>query len=190
MKKSFFEKMGLVERVDGDCDSARNEAKAAMYAAQASEEEPEEEVQVNTDNVEAESMIGDAYYENNLEDISRSVYKVEEVLKTLPTTMPEDVSRQTVKGILASFGISVEDVDRDAKARAETIQAVRNKMCDKETDEIKRLEQEVEDLLKQAEEKKQEIQSHNLKLEAIVKTSKEELARIKKLWDFITEVQH
>ena len=90
-KKSFLEKMGLVERVD-QADTSSHE----YYEGGVVVDFDESETEVNIAENVTENLIGDIYASNNLGDMSRSIFKVEEVSKSLPDTMPTDTKRMAV----------------------------------------------------------------------------------------------
>ena len=53
------------------------------------------------------NFINDVYNKAGLSDLSRSIFKVEEISATLPNTLPEDTLRQSIIGVLSSFNLSV-----------------------------------------------------------------------------------
>lgn len=179
-KKSFFEKMGLVEKVENDT----RKPYSPPVIEDDEEELPPPPVKVN--GIDIDHLVEDAYRENGMEDVSRSIYKVGEILKTLPKTIPVDTKRATVVAILSTFGLTVEDMSRDAESRLALIKQTCNQMCNTEADESKRLEHEIEELYKSAEIKKQQMQKHDEALQKITGTAQAELAGISDLLDFIT----
>lgn len=178
-RKGLFERMGLIERTE-----EVSEKPMPNYEEDAYENETEP-VEANVEGIGTEDIIGDAYRENGLSDMSKSIYKVGEIRKSLPKTMPSTAMRETVVGILATFGLTMDDVVDDATRRVQVVTDVCNQMCSAEANEIKQLEKEVEELYKEAEEKKNEIQQRNATLDKILSTCKDELSHIEEIRDFI-----
>ena len=96
----------------------------------------EYDVEVNTDNVTQENLIADIYSENNLSDLSKSIFKVEELINSLPKEMPDATKRATVLSILASFGLTVEEVLADAEIRSSVIQSALDSIIEENEDVI------------------------------------------------------
>jgi cell division protein FtsL len=179
-KKSFFEKMGLVERVDQpDQSSYDYEAVAADF------DEPE--ITVNAAEEVTQDLIGDIYASNYMSDMSRSVFKVEEVSKSLPDTMPKATKRTAVIGILASFNLTVVDIKADAAQRRNVIQQAATTMMHDHEDVVHNLEAKIEEMRKQIESFEAEIKDNQDKHAFIRQASEAELQRIDALVDFLSE---
>lgn len=80
-------------------------------------------IEVNTDNVTQDNLIGDIYASNELSNVSKSIFKVEELLNSLPKEMPNDTKKTTVLSILGSFGLTVDEVVTDGEGRRKVINA-------------------------------------------------------------------
>ena len=63
---------------------------------------------VNTDGVTQDGFVQDVYEKNELADLSRSIFKVEQVMNSLPKEMATAVKKSTVHTILTSFDLSVD----------------------------------------------------------------------------------
>lgn len=185
-KKPWYERMHIVERttVPDDQEEVSPEDYHEEY------EDYQDEITAEAEGVGVKTIVEDAYRKNGLDDLSKSIYKVGEISSNLPNTIPNSAKRDAVVGILASFGLTVRDMDEDAGYRYGILKSVCNQMCNSEADEVKRLEGEIEELYKLAEEKKQEVQNHNSRLDAIIKASQDELKKIKGLWDFVTDKEN
>lgn len=83
----------------------------------------EEVVTVNIDNVTHTDFIADVYDQNELSDQSKSIFKVEEIINTLPKEMPNDTKRIAVIGILTTFGLTLDQVIADGEHRKSIIMA-------------------------------------------------------------------
>lgn len=94
---------------------------APQEEIEVSDYEYEESIDVNTENVTQDNLIGDIYDANDLSDVSKSIFKVEELLNSLPKEMPNDTKKTTVLSILGSFGLTVDEVVADGEGRIEVI---------------------------------------------------------------------
>lgn len=85
--------------------------------------EEETVVEVNTDSVSQDNLVVDIYNQNNLSDLSKSIFKVEELINSLPKEMPSDTKKATVLSILGSFGLTVNEVVADGISRKDMLNA-------------------------------------------------------------------
>lgn len=177
-KKSLGERLGLFERVGAEPDY--EPAQDADY-----EEYAEPSVEVVTGIADAVDFIGETYHNNGIDDLSRSIFKVEETLNTLPNTLPTAVRRTTVIGILTSFGISIQEVLEDADKRSQILGEVCRQTADAEQEESDRLAQEIEELRNQITEKQKQVQDHQQRKQEVEDISSAELKRINDLVEFL-----
>ena len=154
------------------------------YSEMSYSEEPEE-VEANLDEVNVNTLIDDIYAQNDLTEMSESIFKVEEVINSLPKEMATDAKRQTVQSILSSFGLTVSEVVSDGEKRVEIVKAVKKTICEDG-------ESNVSDMEASIEQHKIEIAELQKKIAAVkeeVKTSSElidsEAERINGLIKFI-----
>ena len=120
----LLEKMGLVERIDEEpviCDED--------YMV-------EEYVDVNTENVTQNNLIADIYNQNELSDLSKSIFKIEELINSLPKEMPNETKRTTVLSMLSIFGLTVDEVVADGEDRNTLIKAALVSITDENNDVI------------------------------------------------------
>lgn len=179
MARGFLEKIGLVERVE-------TEPVGIVLDENYCPEEQTEEIEVETDNVSEDNFVADVYANNDLSDLSKSIFKVEEIKHNLPTTMPNDTMRASVIGILASFQLTSEDVKADAEKRKIILEAALKQITDENEALIAIKQQEIEEAKKLIEDYQKVIAG----CEQLVKTATDnvevELNRIQKLADFVT----
>ena len=149
---NFLERMGLVERTD------KKEAEVTFDE----DHSPEctEEIEVNTDNVSQESLVEDIYKFNDLIDTSKSIFKVEEIKASLPTTMTTEAMKTTVAGILSSFGLTVEELASDATQRITVLKTA----C---TNMVKDGETMITNAKVQIEDAKKLIETYEIEIEAL-----------------------
>lgn len=86
------------------------------------------EVEVETSEVTQDNLISDVYDANDLSDKTKSIFKVEEVLNSLPKEMPNETKKSTLLAILGSFGLTVEEVISDGESRISIINAALSKI--------------------------------------------------------------
>lgn len=145
----------------------------------------EDMVEVNTEEVSQDNLIGDIYSQNDLADISKSIFKVEEVINSLPKEMPNDTKKVTVLSILSSFGVTVEEVLADSENRAAILNsALKNIVANNENviaDHNANIEQKKKEI--------QELEKDNASRELIIKSTsdkiEDEMKRISELASFI-----
>ena len=178
MAKGFLERMGLVERVE---DEIEVKVDMAEYS-----EEPEEEIEVETDNVSEDNFVTDVYTSNGLSDLSKSIFKVEEISKNLPATMPTDTMKASVIGILASFQLTAEDVIADGQKRQEIINAALRKISEENEALISIKQAEIEEAKKLIEECEKTIAACKQLMKVTEDKVEAESIRIQRLVDFVT----
>lgn len=116
-------------------------------------------VPVELDEVHTDTLIDDIYAQNELSDRSKSIFKIEELINSLPKEMVTETKRGSVLATLGVFGLTVTDVTLDGEQRVDVLNSVLAKIlddgnanvADKETEienhkkEIARLEKEISD---------------------------------------------
>ena len=140
---------------------------------------------VNTDGVTQDGFVQDVYDKNELSDFSRSIFKVEEVMNSLPKEMATAVKKTTVHTILTSFGITVDEVLEDANRRKDVITAAVYTVTNENNNAIHQNETEIE----QKKIEIGELEKDNAEKEEFVKdvagNTEKELDRIDALIEFI-----
>lgn len=133
-------------------------------------------------------FVGDVYASNNLNDFSRSIFKVEELSNTLPAEMPKDTKRTTVLSIMSTVGLDAESVINDGQMRIHAL----NDSCDSVLkslgEDIDAANAEIESLKIKIEELQKECSAKYAQISSIQSVTREEVSRIGKLVDFIMEV--
>ena len=134
------------------------------------------DVEVNTDNVTQENLITDIYSENDLSDLSKSIFKVEELINSLPKEMPDATKKATVLAILSSFGLTVDEVLADAvnrnvviKSAFTSIEHENNEVIDSNNVSIEQKKLEIQDLEKDNADRTVVIKNTEDKVEAEIK---------------------
>lgn len=117
------------------------------------------EVLAELDEVHTDTLIEDIYAQNELSDKSKSIFKIEELINSLPKEMVTETKRGSVLATLGVFGLTVTDVTLDGEQRVDVLNSVLSKILndgeniviDKQVEienhkkEIARLEKEIAD---------------------------------------------
>ena len=145
----------------------------------------EYDISVNTESVTQENLIGDIYDKNELSDISRSIFKVEELINSLPKEIPNETKKATVLTILSSFNLTADEVIKDGLDRSMIIKSALNSIVDENNEVIAANNESIE-------QKKLEIQNlekDNFDRQNVIKNTEDkiedELKRIEALIKFI-----
>lgn len=134
---------------------------------------------------EASVVIDDVYAQNGLEDRTQSIFKVEELINSLPKEMVTETKRNSVLSILSNFGLGADTVIQDGIRRTEVLEGVRNQMTDATNTLIEKNQGLIEGLKQQIAELETEI----VNAQGDMKNSNEsinlEVSRINLLINFI-----
>ncbi len=142
-------------------------------------------VEVNTDSVSQENLVSDIYTQNNLSDLSKSIFKVEELINSLPKEMPSDTKKATVLSILVSFGLTVDEVIADGISRKDMLNAALDEIITDNENVIAVNNTNIE--LKKQE--IQELEKDNANRESVIKNTEDKIAiETKRISDLIAFV--
>lgn len=86
------------------------------------------ETDVELEGVNTNTLINDVYTQNDLFDMSRSIFKVEELIASLPKEMATDTKRASVLAILGSFNLTATEVVEDGEKRVGVLKGVKDKI--------------------------------------------------------------
>lgn len=144
-----------------------------------------DEIDVNTENVSQENLAQDIYEKNGLADTSKSIFKIEELINSLPKEMPNETKKATVLQMLSIFGLTIDEVLFDGDTRYKVLNTALNVITSENNSVIDRNNASIE-------QKKLEIQSlekDNADRLALIKDTDDvietESNRIIKLIEFI-----
>lgn len=146
---NIFVKLGLVEEVESSSEILEQ----AMASV----------VEVNTitpvvanvpeDIKDEDTLVVDIFNMNELNDLSKSIYKVQDFLNTLPAEMPVEIKGKTVISILSASNISIVDVSDDAIKRLSVLESAKtdiketsDKKINEAGNQIKELTTKIEEL--------------------------------------------
>ena len=151
-KKSFFEKLGLVEGVaasEYEMPDTTNELRVCGGVGDhyINGDFPENEP-VQAEVPEGDTIDVQAVYEaNNMnpaDDIT--VYKIKDMLDSLPSEMSNKNKKATLKNLMNTLGYNVASIMGDAAARIDTLNAAANQKTTALNDEISENSHQIEEM--------------------------------------------
>lgn len=142
----------------------------------------EDYVDVNTENITQDNLIADIYTQNELSDLSKSIFKVEELINSLPKEMPNETKKITVLSILTSFGLTVDEVVDDGKKRSSLVKAALVEITDENNDVINNNNANIE----QKKLEIQDLEKDNVDRSVVIKNTEDKVeSEIKRIEDLI-----
>lgn len=145
----------------------------------------EENVEVELDSVNTDTLIDDIYTQNDLHDKSQSIFKVEELINSLPKEMVTETKRVSVLSILGSFGLTATEVTNDGEKRIEVLGGVKEKINIESSDSISEKEGKIEEFKKAIANLESEIASEQNEVKISNESISVEIGRIKELVKFV-----
>ena len=147
----------------------------------------EEEIatDVELEGVNTDTLISDVYILNNLSDMSRSIFKVEELIASLPKEMATDTKRASVLAILDSFNLTATEVVEDGENRKATLCGAKEKIDTECNSAITDKEAQIEEYKKSIEALTVEIANEREKMKHSDAIISAEIEKVKALIDFI-----
>ncbi|MFW6008232.1 MAG: hypothetical protein ACOCP8_03105 [archaeon] len=147
-KKSIFQKLGMVKENE-NINYGNDELENLTW-----DDDTLEDTYIPEDmNVEGLVEIEEVYEKYNLIDQTKSIFKVDEFSKTLPDSLPTDVKRQSVMGILQASGLVVTDLLDDSNERIDALKGVllafsgeTDDIINSNNEEITKLETKIDEL--------------------------------------------
>lgn len=171
----FLERMGLVEEVPTE---------NVGYDVN-DDIEYEDEVEAELSEVNTDTLIDDIYTQNGLSDKSKSIFKVEDLINSLPKEMPTDAKKSTVTSALGVFNLTSTEVVEDGEKRVETLNSILNQIESNATNEINYKEGSIEEHKKEIARLEKEISDKQEEAEVSKNTINSEIEKIDKLIKFI-----
>ena len=174
----LFEKLHLVEKVPEEVSY-----EDADYVL-TPEEEPEVEVN-DLEEVNPESLIEDIYDANSLSDKSKSIFKVEELINSLPKEMVTATKKTSVLSTLGVFGLDVGTIIEDGKNRLSVLKGILEQGTKKGNEEIQSMEERIENHKKEIAILEKQISDEKAEMEFVKTLIEKESDRIEVLKEFI-----
>jgi hypothetical protein len=185
-KKGFLEKLGLVESNNDNFEATQaawNELKNQFNEEQ--DIQPQVKVEIDESSLEGIITINEIYEQSNLNDLSKSIFRVKSFSEALPDTLTTEAKRQSVLGILAASDLNVEELKEDAYLRIEAINSVMEQFSNSTDNIIEDGNEEIKRLQEQIESIKEKINSRQLLQENQMKLVNDEINKIKNIVEFL-----
>ena len=188
---SFLKKLGLVEDIPGEIQTQNDVSvddirKMVGLSTLTTIPTATSIVAVPTNiNVEELVSIEEVYNKFNIADMSKSIFKVEEFSKALPDSLPTDVKRQSVLGILSASGMNIDSLIADATTRTETLNSTLTTFTEQTNGMVAEAEDKIKDLEDQIDALKTLITERKGLQESEQKLIQGEVEKINKIVNFI-----
>lgn len=186
-KKSFFEKLGLVEsEVTSEYEMPEVADVNVGVSFGSNIEQP---TPVQAEVPEGDTIdIGAVYNANNMNPADVvTVYKIKDVIDTFPSEMPTKTKRATVKNLMMTLGYDATAIISDAEQRKELLRTVGNDKMNALFDEMKSNDQQIESMKEQIEALTNRNVEAGAAIEKITNTVQDELKMISSIEEFIEE---
>lgn len=148
MKRGFLERIGLVE-VATDVNDVEPVDDTPEDSMEITSVEP---VDVPNEDI---LTVDSIYAENGMEGFAGTVYKVDEMIQTMPQEMPTATKKVTILGMMNVVGITADEVKADAANRTALLNTVvpekirqLNDELSSNNSQIEALKQDIENLQK------------------------------------------
>lgn len=143
------------------------------------------ETDVELEGVNTNTLINDVYTQNDLFDMSRSIFKVEELIASLPKEMATDTKRASVLAILGSFNLTATEVVEDGEKRVGVLKGVRDKIDSDCKVTIADKEAQIEEFKKAIEALTVEIANEREKMKKSDEIVSAEISKVEALVNFV-----
>lgn len=174
----FLRKLGIIEEnpeyskadVDGEMESIDLD-----------------DVEVQLDGISTDTLIHDIYLQNTLDEDAKSIFKVEEVINSLPKEMVTETKRNTVVSILASFGLTITDVVEDGEKRLTVLNTALKKIEEEARLIIADMQNEIETYKLKIAELEKSVSLKNNEIDKSKEVINAEVKRLTILNDFMNK---
>lgn len=143
------------------------------------------ETAVELEGVNTDTLINDVYTQNDLFDMSRSIFKVEELIASLPKEMATDTKRSSVLAILGSFNLTATEVVEDGDKRVGVLKGVKDKIDSDCKFTITEKETQIEEFKKAIEALTIEIANEYEKMKKSDEIVSAEISKVEALVNFV-----
>lgn len=173
---SLLQKLGLVEEVPSD---------SVVVSTEYDIVDDVDVVEAELESVNVDTLIDDIYAQNELADKSSSIFKVEELIASLPKEMVTDTKRNSVLAILGSFNLTATDVTTDGEERVKVLSAIKQQVTEATEISTADKEMQIEELKKQIAALTVEIANEREQTRISSETIDKEVSKIEELVKFI-----
>lgn len=147
--------------------------------------EEEMMAEVELESVNTNTLISDVYTQNDLFDMSRSIFKVEELITSLPKEMATNTKRASVLAILGSFDLTATELVEDGEKRICVLNGVKDKVDSECKSTIADKEIQIEEFKKAIEALTVDIANEHEKMKNSDEIILAEIAKVESLVNFI-----
>lgn len=169
-KKSLFEKLGLIESVDGEPNAKEVieqpdqkefdlvesiEANTPIVKEEPKENNIEDKLDALIENYEKNKIqtIDEIYRNSNLEsDSKKTIFMADILLKALPENLPIDIKQKSVHNIMDASNIRPDELLNDAYIRIDALNTVLEETVTKSEDIVQKNNETINELKKRIEE--------------------------------------
>lgn len=146
-----------------------------------------DEVTVNVDlnNMNTHTLVEEAYIQNELFDKAKSIFKIEELINSLPNEMVTETKKTSVLAALSVFGLTVTDITADGESRINVLSNVLSQIIKDSNKNISEKETEIENYKKQIAVLEKEIADIKAEVSSSESVINSEITRITELIKFI-----
>lgn len=145
----------------------------------------EEAVDAELDDVRVDTLIDDIYSQNALYDKTQSIFKVEELINTLPKEMVTETKRTSVVSALGIFGLTALKVVEDGESRISVLNGVKDKINSESNINITDKTNQIEELKKAIADLEVEIANEQKEVKIANESIVNEVNRIDSLIKFV-----
>lgn len=186
-KKSFFEKLGLVEsKVTSEYEMPEVADVNVGVSFGPNIEQP---TPVQAEVPEGDTIdIGAVYEANSMNPAdSVTVYKIKDVIDTFPSEMPTKTKRATVKNLMMTLGYDATAIISDAEQRKELLRTVGNDKMNALFEEMKNNDRQIESMKEQIEALTNRSAEASAAIDKIISNVNGEVEMISSIEEFIKE---
>lgn len=177
---SLLKKLGLVEEIPSE-----NPVSSSTERISALCDTIVDVAEAELESVNVDTLIDDIYAQNDLADKSSSIFKVEELISSLPKEMATDTKRNSVLAILGSFNLTATDVSTDGEERVKILSSIKEQVNQESKQTVTEKEMQIEEQKKQIEILTVEIAEEQEKMRISNEAIDAEVSKIENLIKFI-----
>lgn len=137
------------------------------------------------DEVRTDTLIDDIYAQNELHDKSKSIFKIEDLINSLPKEMVTETKKTSVLATLGVFGLTVTDVTLDGENRVNVLHNVLSKILTDGNETVTEKENKIEELKKEIASLEKEIVEQQIVMKESENAINTEVERINGLIKFV-----
>lgn len=182
-KKSFFEKLGLVESEE-PMDTPIESGDIDLSGLGIETTEP---VQAEVPEGD-EFNVNEVYAANQLEpNESITIYKIQDMLNSLPAEMPSKTKKTTIKSLMATLGYDAAAIQDDAAKRIELLKAAGNEKMNALFGEMKDNDRQIESMKEEIERLTNRNTEASAAVEKMSDTVQNEIKEINAVLEYVKE---